>query len=104
MDHFVATFESARTGKVTSDSLTAEMGAVWLNGYVSPVYFIGSELYGAVYVGFGKPGLFTVMRDARELLPMYNEAVRKNPRLLGSCVLFPDSAVRHAEALGRERK
>jgi hypothetical protein len=78
------------------------MGAFWLNGYVSPVYFIGGELYGAVYVGFGKPGLFTVMRDARELLPMYNEAVRKNPRLLGSCVLLPDSTVRHARALGRE--
>ena len=103
MDRFVATFERARPGTVTSDSLTAEMGAFWLNGYVSPVYFIGGELYGAVYVGFGKPGLFTVMRDARELLPMYNEAVRKNPRLLGSCVLVPDSTVRHAQALGRER-
>src|SRR5437762_14229582 len=32
-------------------------------GYFSPVYFVGSQLYGAIYHAFGKQGAFATMSD-----------------------------------------
>lgn len=99
-DHLAATFERARSGTLSRDSLQAEIGAYWLSGYISPVYFVGAELYGAIYVAYGKEGAFTAMRDPFKALPMYRDAVKKRPDLLGTCHVMPDSVVRHAQTLG----
>jgi hypothetical protein len=95
----VTTFERTRSGAFTRDSLQAELGAYWLAGYVSPVYFVGAELFGAVYHAYGKEGAFAAMRDPGKLLPMYDDALKKRPDLLGTCYVLPDSTVKHARAM-----
>jgi hypothetical protein len=95
------TFERAYGGALSRDSLRAEIARYWLSGFVSPVYFVGAELFGAVYHGFGREGAFMAMVDARELLPLYNAAVRRRQDILGGCPLIPDSTVEHVRAVGR---
>lgn len=99
-DRLVKTFEGARAGTLSRDSLEAELAGYWLDGYVSPVYFVGAELFGAIYHGYGKSGAFAAMRDPAKLLPMYRGAIKRRPDLLGGCYVIPDSTARHAEALG----
>lgn len=97
----VATYEQARSGKLTRDSLQAQIGSYWLAGYVSPVYFIGAELFGAIYHAYGKDGAFIAMRDAREVLPMYHDALKARPALLHNCYRLPDSTAAHARGFQR---
>ncbi len=96
----VGTFEAARAGRLTPAAMNAETGGFWLSGYVSPVYFVGAELYGAVYLGVGKEGAFAAMRDPRMLFALYNRAVAARRDILGGCFVIPDSSVRHALAIG----
>jgi Putative zinc dependent peptidase (DUF5700) len=97
--HVAATFDSAYAGTLTRDQLQAELGSYWLAGFISPIYFVGAELYGAIYQADGKDSVFAAMRDARHVLPMYDAAIRKRPQMLGGCVVFPDSTMRHARAI-----
>ncbi len=98
---FEQVFAGAYSGAISRDSLQAEAGGYWLVGFISPVYFVGAELYGAIYHGLGKEGLFAAMRDPREVPFLYNDAIRRRPDLLGDCPLLPDSLVQHARAIGR---
>lgn len=100
----VTTFDQAYAGTLTQDSMAVQRGTYWLDGFVSPIYFVGAELYGAIYHAFGKEGVFAAMRDLTNLLPMYNEAIKKRPDLLGRCYVIPDSSVRHAGAIGERRR
>jgi hypothetical protein len=94
-----ATFERARSGTLGRDSLRAEIGSYWLAGYISPVYFVGAELYGAIYHAFGKWSAFSAMEDVSKLLPMYDAAIKKRRDLLGHCPAFADSTIMHARAI-----
>ena len=100
---FVTTFERARSGALSRDALHAETGSYWLAGYVSPVYFLGAELFGAIYHASGKDGAFEAMHDPRKLLPMYDAALRSRHDILSSCYALPDSTLRHAGALDAGR-
>ncbi len=98
------TFEQAYSGIMSRQELQTEISQFWLSGYVSPVYFIGSELFGAVYHGHGKQGAFTAMRDLRKLFSLYNEAVKSCPGVLGRCYVIPDSTVQHAFNIGKLKR
>jgi hypothetical protein len=100
----VETFEKAYSGKLTATELNTETGQFWLNGFVSPVYFVGAELFGAIYHAHGKEGAFTAMRDPRKTFLLYNDAIRKRADILGSCYVIPDSSVQHALAIGTTRQ
>lgn len=100
----VATFDSTYAGLLSEEDLRLEMGQYWLQGYISPVYYVGADLFGAVYFGHGKEGAFTAMRDPRQLFRLYDEALKRKPRLLGGCYAIPDSTVAHALAIGRHRR
>lgn len=99
-NRFVETFERAHSGKLTEKEMQNEIGQFWLSGYVSPVYFVGAELYGAIYHVHGKQGLFAAMQDPRQILSMYNNAIKSKPDLLGRCFKIPDPTVEHALAIG----
>jgi len=98
-----ATFDSAYAGQLSREDLRVEQGAFWLAGYTSPVYFVGAELYGAVWFGGGKPALFAAMKDPRELFRLYDRALAARHDVLGGCVAIPDSTAAHAHAIGRHR-
>lgn len=98
---FVETFERANSGQLSAKDLQNEIGQFWLAGYVSPVYFVGSELFGAIYLGYGKQGVFVAMQDPRLIPLMYNNAIKSKPDLLGSCYKIPDSTVKHALAIDK---
>lgn len=98
--HFERTLDGAISGSISRDSLHAEIGSFWLAGFISPVYFVGSELFGAVYHGLGKKGVFAAMEDPRELPSLYNDAIKRRPDLLGSCRVLADSTVQRARAIG----
>ncbi len=100
----ITTFERAYSGELSPTELQTEISQFWLNGYVSPVYFVGSELFGAVYHGFGKEGAFTAMRDLRKLFLLYDNAIKNNPNILGRCNVIPDSTVQHALAIGTAKQ
>lgn len=100
----ITTFERAYSKKLSSTELQTEISQFWFNGWVSPVYFVGSELFGAVYHGFGKEGVFAVMRDLRKLFFLYNNAIKNKPDILGRCYVIPDSTVQHALDIGTAKQ
>jgi hypothetical protein len=102
-DRLVSTFESAYSGKMSDDELQKEISQFWLNGYISPVYFVGSEIFGAIYHAYGKDGLFTALKDLRQVFPLYNNALKRRQELLGSCYVIPDKTVQNALRIGRHR-
>jgi len=97
------TFEKAYAGALTKDQLNEEMRDFWLSGSLSPLYFVGSELFGAIYHAFGKEECFRAMRDPRLIFDLYNRAVQKERDTLGRCPLLPEAAVKHALAIGTDR-
>ena len=61
----------------------------WLKGTSQyPAYFVGSEIFGAIYFGSGKDKVFEVMKKPSSLMKAYNEAVLSNPNILGKCPLL----------------
>jgi hypothetical protein len=68
------------------------------------VYFVGAELFGAIYHAHGKEGAFTAIRDPRKIFLLYNDAIKKRADILGGCYVIPDSSVQHALAIGTTRQ
>ncbi len=101
---YTKTFERAYSGQLSEKELQSEISQFWLNGYISPVYFVGSELMGAIYLGNGKQGLFSAMRDLRQLFLLYNKAVSSKLENLGNCFIIPDSTVQHALLIGTRNR
>jgi hypothetical protein len=58
-------------------------------------------MLGAIYLAFGKQGVFSVMEDPRTLFEVYNAALDKRPEALVRCPRVPGAAVRRALAIGR---
>jgi hypothetical protein len=100
----IAVFEKLYSGGMTAEDLNTEARTYWLSGLKGRAYFLGSELFGAVYHAFGKDGSFAAMRDPRKLFGLYNEAIEKKPDLLGSCCRIPESTVEHALAIGQPNR
>lgn len=65
-----------------------------------PLYFVGSELFGAVYIAHGKTGVFEAMKDPRQLLALYASAIKMKPDKLGDCYKIPDEIIKEAMSIG----
>jgi hypothetical protein len=100
VEHQVKMLDRALAGDLTEEQLNADMREYWLNGTVGRAYVIGSEMFGAIYVAFGKEKVFEAMRDPRRLFSLYNAALDAKPAVLGSCVRVPERAANQALAIG----
>jgi hypothetical protein len=60
-------------------------------------------MFGAIYLAFGKQGVFTVMEDPRKFFDTYQAALKKNPKALKGCPRLPDGAAKMALAIGAEK-
>jgi len=94
----VTTFDKIYRGELNTEDVDREF-RYWLGGKVGPAYFVGSELFGAIYAVFGKEQVFAAMRDPRKLFTLYNSAIEKNAKLLGSCPRIPKSTALNALAI-----
>jgi hypothetical protein len=56
-------------------------------------------VFGAIDEADGKDSAFAAMHDPRDVLPMYEAALKKRSAILGHCPLLADSTMRHADAL-----
>lgn len=101
---FVSTFEKLYQGKMTQYELESEINNYWLAGLKGPAYFLGSELFGAIYYGFGKEGSFAAMENPEEMLDLYNKALKKKPEILNNCFVIPDTVIQHSLALVNTNK
>jgi len=99
-NRMVKTFENAFTGNLTREQLNKELGEYWITGMIAKNYFIGSELFGAIYFGFDKEGCFDVMRDPRKMFDYYNKAIEQRSDILSQCPRIPDSIVKMALSIG----
>lgn len=103
-ERMVATFEKAYRGELTMGDLDKDMRDYWLAGVKGPAYFVGSELYGAIYTAFGKEGLFAAMRDPRKTFQLYRDALKAKPALLQGCPEIPEAVAQHALSIGVSSK
>lgn len=95
------TFEHAFTGEITGEQLNKEFRSYRITGKIGRNYFLGSEIFGAIYHGLGRDACFEAMRDPRRMLPLYNKALEKNTQLLNKCVRVPDSIIAMSLAIGK---
>lgn len=58
-------------------------------------------MFGAIYLAFGKDGVFSVMQDPRKLFQVYDAALRAKSGPLRRCPRVPDAAVRQALVIGK---
>jgi hypothetical protein len=100
--NMVETFDRAAAGELTRDQLDIALSEYWITGMMPRVYFVGSELFGAIYFGFGKEGCYEVMRDPRKMFDYYNKAIEKRSDVLAQCPKIPQSTVDRALSIGRE--
>jgi len=91
----VRTFDEIHRGELSAEDVDREF-RYWLGGKVGPAYFLGSELFGAIYAAIGREQVFAAMRDPRKLFSLYNSAIEKNAKLLGSCPKIPESTALNA--------
>jgi len=96
-------FEKAYGGNLTDKEVDDEMRNYWFFGIMGPAYFVGSELFGAIYHGFGKKGCFRAMRDPRNMFDLYNKSIEKKPQLLSKCPKIPELTVKHALTIGSSK-
>jgi hypothetical protein len=101
MSHLLASLDRALSGELTEEAFDRDLREYWLNGTISRAYVVGADLFGAIYVAFGKEGLFTVMRDPRLVFQSYNAALDANPGELVHCIRASNKAVEESLSLGR---
>jgi Putative zinc dependent peptidase (DUF5700) len=100
LNHQVALLGRARAGRLTEDSLAAELRDYWLSGSLGRAYVLGADMFGAIYLAFGRGGVFSVMQDPRRLFEAYNAALSARPGPLRHCPRVPETAVTMALAIG----
>jgi hypothetical protein len=100
VQHQVALLDRALAGDLSEEELNTDLREYWLNGAIGRAYVIGSEMFGAIYVAFGKEKVFSAMKDPRRLFSLYNAALDAKPDVLAGCVRVPDRAVKQALAIG----
>jgi len=99
----ISTYGHIYQGKLTREELDKEISNYWLSGSTSLVYFVGSELFGPIYVAFGKEKVFEAMQNPRKLFYLYNNAIKQKPEILGNCPMLPDAIVQHALSIGKNK-
>lgn len=92
--------DSAIKGDLTQEAFDRELREYWLNGAVGRAYVLGADMFGAIYLAFGKKGVFQVLKDPRKFFYLYNRALDVKPRELRRCVRVPTKTVMQALALG----
>jgi hypothetical protein len=92
--------DRAVSGELTDEEFNTELRDYWLSGLMGRAYVLGADMFGAIYLAFGKPGVFLVMKDPRKLFAMYNAALDSRPDVLQRCVRVPDATVKQALAIG----
>jgi hypothetical protein len=100
LEHQIALLAKAAAGNLTEEGLDAELREYWLSGAVGRAYVLGADIFGAIYLAFGKQAVFAVMEDPRKLFQIYNAALDAKPEPLRHCVRVPDAAVNQALAIG----
>jgi hypothetical protein len=91
--------DEATAGKLTQEQNNQELREYWLKGLIGRAYVLGSDMFGAIYIGFGKQAVLTVLRDPRHF-DLHNKALIAKPQELQRCPRFPDKAVQEALAIG----
>jgi hypothetical protein len=76
-ERFESDLAKIYAGEYNKDSVQFHVNQYWLSGYKGRAYFLGAELFGAVYKAFGKKKLFYIMENPRYLLLYYNLAIEK---------------------------
>ena len=69
---FETDFQKIYNGTYNKDSVQHRMKTYWLGGLKGRAYYMGAELFGAIYKALGKKKLFDVMEDPRLTLKTYN--------------------------------
>jgi hypothetical protein len=89
------TFDKIYTGSFSEDSINYSIRTYWLSGAIKgPAYFVGSELYGAVYYSYGRKGLFEAMTNPAKLFQMYNYSIERTAKLK-KCIPVPEDLIEH---------
>lgn len=97
-------FDQASQGKMLQTDVQKEIRDFWLQSAVKPpLYFMGTELLGAIYHGLGKEAVFMVVEDPRNLFVLYNKALKKNRMLRKQLPSIPKHLAKRAYNLGRGR-
>ena len=86
---FFSTITKILNGSMSQSAVQRELNSYWLSYGSAKHYLIGSEIIGAIYIGFGKSGCFEVMKDPLKLIPKYQQAVQKNRYRLKKCPQVP---------------
>jgi hypothetical protein len=98
--HQAALLDRALSGELSEEALNADLREYWLSGAIGRAYVIGSEMFGAIHVAFGKEKVFEAMKDPRRLFSLYNAALDVKPAVLAGCVRVPERAAKQALAIG----
>src|SRR5262249_55891327 len=99
--HMAELLDRATKGALSQEELDREMREYWFNGAIGRAYVFGSEMFGAIYHGFGKDSVFAAIEDPRKMFQLYNRALDRKPALLKACVRMPKTSVTQALAVGR---
>ena len=89
-------FMDIHNGKMSEEAYDEQMRKYWITGMIGRNYFIGSEIFGAIYHGLGKEAAFDAIRDPRRMFDLYNRAVGMKPDLLGACPTLSAETVKCA--------
>lgn len=98
--HQTLMLKRAIAGELTQDDFDRDLREYWLNGPIGRAYVLGADMLGAIYVSFGKGGVFRAFRDPRQFFRLYNDAISRKPRVLAACTRFPHEAVKLALSVG----
>ena len=100
MHRLATSLDQALSGELTNEALDRDFREYWLSGTISRAYVAGADLFGAIYVAFGKEGLFRVMLDPRLTFSMYNVAIDAKQDMLARCVRVPEKTAQQALGIG----
>lgn len=92
---FVEDFKRIFDGIYSTDSIQSRF-VYWLSGYKGKAYFIGSELYGSIYIAFGKQIALETITKPTQLFKLYNQAVQKENL---NCPSLPEWLVRRFDGM-----
>ena len=95
--------DRASRGSLTEDELDADLRGYWFEGSIGRGYVLGSEIFAAIHLAFGKRGVLRAIEDPRRLFQLYDAALDKRPDALGRCVRVPAASVAQALAIGSRR-
>ncbi len=101
---FSNTLRQIIDGKLDKKAVLLEIRNFWLSGNSRyPAYFVGSEMFGAIYFGLGKEAVFETMKHPEEILKRYNASRLAKPELLLNCPAFDTNLSNRISQIGKAR-